>query len=197
MKNYKIIAGVLFLLLIASTGFSVWRYTQAAGDEITVCVKKDGLVHVIGEGFKRVDCKKNESLLSWNVEGPQGLKGDKGDQGEQGEQGLKGDKGDAGSMGPQGEPGLSAQHGAGNIIFIDGDHLLKTDGTVWLLRFDNGQPSYTLIDGINQTGVHNVPVSVSDIVDWQYNTLIDKNGNYWFISTGNVQGGWRNFGPLP
>lgn len=140
MKNYKIIAGVLFLLLVVGTGFSAWRYTQAAGDVITVCVKKDGLVHVIGEGFKRADCKNNESLLSWNVEGPQGPKGDKGDQG---------DVGPWGPQGSQGEPGLPAQHGAGNIAFIEGDYLLKTDGTVWWLRFDNGQPSYTLIDGIN------------------------------------------------
>ncbi|MDP3772516.1 MAG: collagen-like protein [bacterium] len=98
MKNYKLIAGVLFLLLIASMGFSVWRYTQAAGDEITICVKKNGLVHVIGEGFKRADCKKNESLLSWNMEGPQGPKGDKGDQGEQG---TKGDAGLAGKNSSQ------------------------------------------------------------------------------------------------
>lgn len=108
MKNYRIIAGVLFLLLVASTGFSVWRYTRAAGDEITVCVKKDGIVHVIGEGFKRADCKKNESLLSWNTEGVQGPKGDEG------EQGLKGDKGDQGSMGERGPAGL-------NLHLFDGN----------------------------------------------------------------------------
>ncbi len=45
---------------------------------------------MIGEGFKRTDCGKEEKLVSWNIVGPQGLKGDKGDNGEQGLQGPAG-----------------------------------------------------------------------------------------------------------
>lgn len=180
MKNKILFFGGITVLIGV-----LWTYTQATGDEITVCVNKSGVVHMVGEGFRRADCKNNETLVTWNVQGP---KGDKGDQGEQGP---------VGPQGPQGEPGEPAQHGAGNIAFISGDKLLKTDGTVWWLRFENGVPSYTRIDGVNQTGVHNVPVPVSDIVDWQYNALIDKNGNYWYISLGGNPNGWRNYGPLP
>ncbi|GEM_PF-4089609 len=186
MKNKVFIfAGVVLLLV------GLWTYTRAVGDEISICVTKAGVTHVVGDGFKRADCKKNETLLTWNVQGP---KGDKGDQGIQGEQGSIGSQG---PVGPQGEPGLPAQHGAGNIAFISsisGDFLLKTDGTVW--GAFRGNVPYTQIQG-NGDGVGNVPVPVSDIVVWQYNKLIDKNGNYWFISLGNVQGGWHNLGPLP
>ena len=75
------------MLLVAGAVFSFWKYTQAEGDMITVCVKKDGIMHVIGGEFKRADCKQNESLLSWNIEGPQGPKGDKGDKGDEGKAG--------------------------------------------------------------------------------------------------------------
>lgn len=132
-------------------------------------------------------------------QGPAGLIGPQGEQGTQGPIGPQGEQGLVGPVGPighQGEPGLPSQHGAGNIAFIKGDNLLKTDGTVWWLRFENGQPSYTKRKG-DGDGVGNVPVPVSDIVDWQYNALIDKNGNYWYISLGSIQNGWTNFGPLP
>lgn len=91
------------LILIFITFFAVRSYTRAnEGDIITVCIKKDGLMHIIGEGFKRADCKNNESLLSWNI---QGLKGDKGDQGPKGNKGDNGLQGNIGPMGPQGEIG--------------------------------------------------------------------------------------------
>lgn len=186
MKNKVLVFGGVVVLI-----GTLWAYTQATGDEITVCVNKSGVIHMVGEGFKRADCKNNETLITWNIQGPKGEKGDKGDQGEQGPIGPQG------SAGQQGEPGESAQHGAGNIAFIKGDNLLKTDGTVWWLRFENGVPSYTQRNEGDGDVVRNVPVPVSDIVDWQYNTLIDKNGNYWYISTGGNPVGWRNYGPLP
>ncbi|TSC69148.1 MAG: Collagen triple helix repeat-containing protein [Parcubacteria group bacterium Gr01-1014_66] len=114
MKNYKLIAGVLFLLLVAVAGFSFWKYTRAAGETITVCVKKGGAMYMIGEGFRRADCKKNELLVSWNMEGPQGPKGDKGDEGQQGEKGEKGDQGDKGGPGMPGKAGLALHLFDGN-----------------------------------------------------------------------------------
>ena len=183
MKNYKIISWFLFLFLIVAVSFALVQYIRAQGDIITVCVKKDGIMHMVGGGFTRMDCKDNESLLSWNVEGPQGPKGDMGDKGDQG---------------IQGERGLPAQHGAGNIAFIFEDYLLKTDGTVWVAGANPGNiPPYTRIDGINYSGVTNVPILVSDIISWQYSRIIDRNGNYWFICNCNVKGGWKNFGQLP
>ena len=198
-KKVILFLGIVFVFVVG-----LWGYSKAVGNEITVCVTKAGTVHIIGSDFERAECKKNETLLTWNIVGPKGDKGDKGDTGLQGEQGQKGDQGIQGESGPQGlkgdkgEPGLAAQYGAGNIAFIFEDHLLKTDGTVWVAGANPGNiPPYTRIDGINYSGVTNVPIPISDIIDWQYNRLIDKNGNYWFIGIGSIQNGWHNFGPLP
>ncbi|OGI60912.1 hypothetical protein A2641_00795 [Candidatus Nomurabacteria bacterium RIFCSPHIGHO2_01_FULL_37_25] len=106
----KIIGVGIFSLALV---LGIWSYSQATGNEITICAKKSGLVYVIGDGFRRADCKKNDQLLTWNVVGIKGDKGDKGDTGdvgprgpigETGPQGLKGDKGDSGNLeelGPQ------------------------------------------------------------------------------------------------
>ncbi len=178
MKNKFLFIGVGAFILIVG----LWSYSKAVEGEITACVSKNGTIKII---YENDSCNQNETLLTWNIQGPKGDKGDKGDQGEQGAQGEKGDKGD---------PGTPAQHGAGNIAFIFEDYLLKTDGTVWAAY--RGNVPYTRIFG-NGDGVGNVPIQVSDIVIWQYNRLIDKNGNYWFINIGNIQHGWMNFGPLP
>lgn len=62
------ILGVAFIV-------GLWSYSRATGDEITVCVKRNGMVYVIGEGFKNAKCQKNETLLSWNIQGPPGPSG--------------------------------------------------------------------------------------------------------------------------
>ena len=85
---YKI-SSLVLLALVISTG--TLSYTKAEGNQITVCVKNDGLMYVIGGEFKRSECKENDSLLSWNVKGIQGPKGEKGDVGPMGPQGEKGD----------------------------------------------------------------------------------------------------------
>ena len=61
----------------------LWIYSRATGGEITICVQKSGTVRVVGDGFKRSECKKNETLLSWNIQGLPGPKGDKGDSGQE------------------------------------------------------------------------------------------------------------------
>jgi hypothetical protein len=81
MNKYIISLGVI----VSTLGF--YTYSMAIDNQISVCVKKDGTVHVIGQDFKRDDCKKNEVFLSWNTQGP------KGDQGIPGIQGPKGDSG--------------------------------------------------------------------------------------------------------
>jgi hypothetical protein len=65
-----------------------WAYTHAEGSVVTICIKQTGLVHVIGEGFKRADCKNNEQLITFNTQGVQGIKGDKGDKGDRGDPGT-------------------------------------------------------------------------------------------------------------
>ena len=95
-------AGVSPLILsVVLVALGFWHFTQAQGSEIEVCVKKSGLVYVIGNGFRRSECRKNDTLLSWNTTGPQGEKGDKGDEGEPGPQGIQGTKGDKGESGTE------------------------------------------------------------------------------------------------
>ncbi len=135
--------------------------------------------------------------------GPQGEVGPKGDKGDMGDTGSQGPKGEQGATGPQGErgekgePGETASLGSGNIAFISGDKLLKTDGTVWVAGTNPGSnPPFTLIDCTNFSGVTNVPIPISKIRVWQYKSLIDIDGNYWY-TTNTCPHNWQNLGPLP
>lgn len=164
--------------------------------------------NVIWEAITNLQTQINEIVLM------PGLPGEDGQDGEDGEDGLNcwdldGDgikdpeedlNGDSivdvldckGDTGEQGEPGQDAQHGAGNIAFIYSEinpdrndyWLLKIDGTVWHVDQNNFYPG-----GVD----YQVPIPVSDIVDWQYNSLLDKDGNYWL----RQHVGWLNMGPLP
>lgn len=81
LKNRLLLPG---LLIAAAIFLGLRLYSRAEGEIITVCVKKDGLMHVIGAGFKRTQCNQNETLLSWNMQGPAGPKGDPGPAGPSG-----------------------------------------------------------------------------------------------------------------
>ena len=121
MNNKKFL---IVSLLVITYFFGMWTYSRATGSQITVCVKKSGLIYIIGEDFKRTDCKKSDSLLSWNKDGIQGPKGDKGDQGDVGPIGPQGPKGDTGEQGPigltgpQGETGPKGDSGVGSSLHL-------------------------------------------------------------------------------
>lgn len=103
-----LLAGVVALSLFAST------VVRAEGPTITVCVKNNGAMFLIGESFRKADCRSNEQLLSWNIAGPQGpqgvpgVAGQAGPQGETGPLGPAGVQGPPGPTGPQGPAGTSA-----------------------------------------------------------------------------------------
>ena len=97
-KAYIIALGVLIVVV------GLWTVSRAVEGEITACVSKTGFIRIIGSGSS---CNKNETLLTWNIQGLKGDKGDQGEQGTQGEPGPKGDKGDIGNVGPQGPIGAS------------------------------------------------------------------------------------------
>ena len=97
-------------IIIGSVIVGTISITKASSNaELTVCVTKDGVMHMIGSSFKRSDCKKNEQLISFNAQGPKGDKGDTGPRGLKGETGAtgaQGIQGIVGPMGPQGIPGI-------------------------------------------------------------------------------------------
>jgi hypothetical protein len=107
--------------------------------QIHSCVSK-GLLG-LGAGAIRIvaapgACNANETALSWNQQGPQGLQGIQGppgadgapgapgQQGPPGEQGPRGEQGPPGEQGPKGDPGSPVPTVAGSIeniasTFID------------------------------------------------------------------------------
>lgn len=77
--------------------------------------------------------------------------------------------------------------GAGNIAFISsqvGDWVwvLTNDGAVWAKPFD----------GDWQIDLEQVPIPVSEIVQWEPDHFLDSNGNLWIYNP--YEGVWANVG---
>jgi Collagen triple helix repeat (20 copies) len=96
-------AGIIIGSIIVGT-ISITKASSNA--ELAICVTKDGTMHLIGDTFKRSECKKGEQILSINAQGPKGDKGDMGPQGLKGDTGATGPQGIAGPVGPIGPQGI-------------------------------------------------------------------------------------------
>jgi len=187
MKKFYV-AGLVAIIL--SVGF--WSYVKAVDNqEITACVKNSGLIYVVGDIFKITDCKNNDTLLTWNTAGQDGLVGPQGERGDQGIQGLQGEIGLQGLTGPQGIQGASAQQGSGNIAFYYNDRFLTTNGIVYSYNSGTGGP-WNTID--NMPGI-NPPMPVSEIAVWNFTSLIDINGDVWRYK--DTDAGFTNIGQPP
>jgi hypothetical protein len=66
MTHTKIIA----LVSVAALAIGVWAYSQAAEEEIRACVNFAGIPCIIKSG----ECRRGETLLTWNKQGIQGKK---------------------------------------------------------------------------------------------------------------------------
>ena len=99
-------------LLVAGSGLIV--RAQHDGDVIMACVARDGAVRLVSD---LAACKKNETPVSWNIDGPQGASGPQGiagpagDTGPTGPAGAIGPKGDTGTTGPAGLTGSKGDTG--------------------------------------------------------------------------------------
>ena len=89
---FGLLAGVIGL----TVGGIAYATIPDSGGAIHGCYKKNGDLYVVDEAGS---CKKHETALDWNAQGPQGPQGLQGLQGPQGDQGDKGDKGDPGLPG--------------------------------------------------------------------------------------------------
>jgi hypothetical protein len=107
------------------------------GGVINGCYKSgsrhdDGRGHSGGSGQLRVidpatqRCRRGETPISWNQNGPQGAKGDKGDPGPQGPAGRPGSRGSRGPRGPQG-PAMPWALVRANGTLIRGSHVVATN----------------------------------------------------------------------
>lgn len=90
LNNRKILATItLVAILVLGTPMAVSSFVSAAsGDVIVACVnEKNGGIYIVDSG---TECKNNEAVLTWNIEGPQGPQGPEGPEGPQGPEGPPG-----------------------------------------------------------------------------------------------------------
>jgi hypothetical protein len=110
------VALVSLALLAGATGVAYATATIVGSTGVIhACTKDENgeLRMVQGAG----DCKKHESAVNWNVQGPQGSAGPAGPAGAAG---AKGDTGAAGADGVQGPPGPTGPQGPAGPAGADG-----------------------------------------------------------------------------
>ena len=114
MSRTRIVADSAVAVALAVVGIAT---TRAAGSEVMLCVKRIGLVYMVGEGFRRADCHPGDTLVSLNTagapgpQGPAGPAGPVGPIGPAGAPGVQGVKGDTGAKGDKGDTGLTGPPG--------------------------------------------------------------------------------------
>ncbi|MGI9584259.1 MAG: hypothetical protein ACR2N7_01560 [Acidimicrobiia bacterium] len=127
-----VVVGSLFLMAAA--------VAQEEPETYAACldVEKGDLSNVAISDTPTNDCKKDEVLVSWNSEGPQGLDGLQGEKGEPGVDGADGRPGidgidgqngidgQPGPQGEQGEPGQDGADGASCTVLEDGGVMTMT-----------------------------------------------------------------------
>jgi hypothetical protein len=133
MKRAHVLFGGAFVLVIGLYGVASSR---AAGREITICVKRSGLVYVIGDGFRRSECRGTDQLISWSAESVPGPQGPAGAHGVDGTNGAPGADGAAGPQGPQGPQGAQGVPGTASITVADGSavfsqYLIGSETKTW------------------------------------------------------------------
>ncbi len=97
------------LALAAGVALAAQPGARPTSAVINACVnKKNGLVRVVAASRP---CKKGESGLAWNRQGPAGSRGPDGSNGSAGPAGPAGAKGDAGARGATGQAGPAGPKG--------------------------------------------------------------------------------------
>ena len=118
-KRFLIVAGLVLVLLAAG---AVYALAQTDG-VINACVLKDGTLRIVADP---AECKKGETLYTWNITGPKGdpglacwdLNGD-GIQDAAEDINLDGLWDAADCKGPQGEPGAAGTNGTNGLACWD------------------------------------------------------------------------------
>jgi type VI secretion system secreted protein Hcp len=113
MKRRLAIGAGLVVLAVAGIGSYAWGATSAStAQTINACVSRQGLVRVVA---LLTSCRRDETAISWNTEGPAGPAG------PQGLQGVAGPAGAAGPPGPAGGSGGAANPDAvSGTLLVDG-----------------------------------------------------------------------------
>jgi len=103
-------------IIVPVVGAASWvAASESPSPTIHACVQRDsGQVRIIAANER---CRRSESALDWNAEGPAGPSGAAGGNGPAGPKGDPGPKGDTGS---KGDPGLKGDPGAAGPAGADG-----------------------------------------------------------------------------
>ncbi|HXT99109.1 MAG TPA: type VI secretion system tube protein Hcp [Polyangia bacterium] len=96
-------------LVMAGAGAAAYAALGGGNVVITACVDRHGGVRIIDPSAD--GCHGDETLVTWNQQGPTGATGAAGPQGTPGPQGLPGATGATGSAGPQGDTGAQGPAG--------------------------------------------------------------------------------------
>lgn len=105
----RIVSIAVMAAVVAAAG----NAAAQAPEVIRVCVKNnDGNMRLVSEGA----CKANETLKTWNLQGPQGVAGPVGPAGPTGPQGVQGPTGPQGSQGVAGPAGPEGLPGPGWVF---------------------------------------------------------------------------------
>lgn len=102
MKKIATAASFLVCVILIAALFIPESAVFAQNGLIYSCVKSNGMMRIVSGSS---DCRSNETLLSWNQQGPPGPPGEQGEQGE------------PGTQGEQGEPGLPGMPGDSLRVF--------------------------------------------------------------------------------
>jgi hypothetical protein len=143
----------LTALIISGLALSILGIGGAFGgsSQISGCInKKTFVLRVVSK------CAKDETKISWNVEGPQGVVGATGPQGVAGDVGATGPQGLTGATGPQGLTGPQGTTGAigpkGETGSIPTLRTRQVSFVIWeSWRQTNPEPSWWQNDGVPVT----------------------------------------------
>src|SRR5262245_54011906 len=96
---------------------------SADAQQIFACVNNNsGAIRIVAQG---APCRTPESLVTWNVVGPQGPPGPAGPAGVLGPPGPQGPAGPPGPPGPKGDPGQASA-----LRYVEGPAVACNDGEV-------------------------------------------------------------------
>jgi hypothetical protein len=118
----------------AGASYATWSVGSSPTSTavIQACVKKDGAVRIVSDPSQ---CNSNETAMSWNVQGPQGIAGPQGvagpsgPVGPQGPAGAQGPAGPTGAQGPKGDTGPQGAPGTSLTSITDLNGLACTSAT--------------------------------------------------------------------
>jgi hypothetical protein len=102
-RLYRVLGTAIVLALTFSAGAAYVAIGDSHGQTYYGCLSAQGTLYAVNTDGAET-CRRGDSEVTWNSQGPQGLRGEPGPEGSQGPQGALGPEGPAG---PQGAAGVS------------------------------------------------------------------------------------------